>query len=169
MINNKSLDRTVQNRFMPVLRSCTQHHSKLSRLLHEVTTRQRSLSIAWLDLVNAYGSVNHDLIDFSLKHYHVLPQFNNIMANLYSGLSARITSNGWNTSTIPFGISVYKGDPLSAVILKHVINTLIDTLKTKSDLGIKLSKPTTHWANYSMLITLATLLTVQLSASSYIY
>ena len=38
MIDNKYLDRTVQKGFMPATPGCTEHHSKLARILHEMST-----------------------------------------------------------------------------------------------------------------------------------
>ena len=46
---------------------------------------------------------------------------------------------GWVTPTIPLEIGVYQGDPLSVVIFNTVINTLVDTLQTRIDLGYNLS------------------------------
>lgn len=95
--------------------------------------------MAWLDLANAYGSVDHSLIQFSLNHYHAPPKFSSIVDNLYSGLSAKILTDDWCTPFIPLKTGVYQGDPLSVVIFNTVINTLVDSVKNKTELGYKIS------------------------------
>ena len=58
---------------MPTIPGCTEHHLKLSSVLAEAHSNHKSLAICWLDLANAYGSVHHSLIQFSLRHYHAPP------------------------------------------------------------------------------------------------
>ena len=95
--------------------------------------------MCWLDLANAYGSVHHSLIQFTLKHYHAPPRFCQVLEALYSGLSAQVITADWATPLIPLQIGVYQGDPLSVVIFNTVINTLVDTLQTHLDLGYTIS------------------------------
>ena len=39
--------------------------------LRYVVRHQTAITVAWLSLANAYGSVNHMLIQFALEWYHV--------------------------------------------------------------------------------------------------
>ena len=96
--------------------------------------------MCWLDLANAYGCVHHALIQFSLQHYYDPPQFLSILQALYSGLSATIISADWETPLITLEKGVYQGDPLSVVIFNTVMNTLVDTISTRSDLGYQFSR-----------------------------
>ncbi len=79
------------------------------------------------------------LIQFSLSHYHAPSKFGSIVDSLYSGLSAMVLTDDWCTPCIPLKIGVYQGDPLSVVIFNTVINTLVDTVKNKPELGYKIS------------------------------
>ena len=146
MLGNKYLDRSVQKAFMTATPGCTEHHSKLGAILHEARKRHRSVTTAWLDLANAYGSVHHSLIKFSLNHYYAPPKFSAIVESLYDGIAAEVISDGWSTPLVPLQRGVYQGDPLSVVIFNTVINTLIDTLKTRTDLGYSLYK-SSHTVN----------------------
>ena len=44
-----------------------------------------------------------------------------------------------STPVIPIQVGVYQGDPLSVVIFNTVVNTMLDTLKTRTDLGYSFS------------------------------
>jgi len=109
---------------LPVTLGCVEHHLKLSSVLGEARKKHKSLTVCWLDLANAYGSVHHSLIDFSLTHYYAPPQFQNFLKAFYTDLSASVSTKNWSTPLISLEVRVYQGDPLSVV----VFNTLWLTL-----------------------------------------
>ena len=146
MLDNGYLNRSIQKAFMTATPGCTEHHSKLATILAEARRKHKSLAVSWLDLANAYGSVHHMLIQFAMKHYHTPPQLCLILESLYSDLSATILTPEWSTPSIPLKIGVYQGDPLSVVVFNTVINTLVDTLQVRNDLGYTLSD-STHCIN----------------------
>ena len=137
MTANEYFDISVQKAFLPTTPGCTEHHLKLATILGDARKKHKSLAVCWLDLANAYGSVHHTLISFALKHYSAPPQFRAIVQAFYTGLQARVTSG--ETPLIPLKVGVYQGDPLSVVIFNTVINTMIDTVQTRQDLGYKFS------------------------------
>ena len=140
MLINKYFDKSVQKAFMPATPGCSEHHLKLTTILSDAKRKHRSLAACWVDLANAYGSVHHSLIQFSLTHYHAPSKLYNLVKALYTGLAARVTSTSWSTPLIPIQLGVYQGDPLSVVIFNTVINTLVDTLQTRRDLGYRYSQ-----------------------------
>ena len=77
MISNNYLDTTVQKAFLLGMPGCLEQYEKLSAIIHEVHKRHRSLSVCWLDIANAYGSMHHQLIQFTMKHYHAPPLLHN--------------------------------------------------------------------------------------------
>ena len=122
----------------------TEHQAKLAALIKSARQHKRSLAIAWLDIANAYGSVHHSLIQFSLAHYHAPPEFSRLLQSWYTGLSATISTDEWSTDPVPLRVGVYQGDPLSVAIFLTVINTLSDTLCTSGDLGFSLPITINH-------------------------
>ena len=161
MLTNKFMDRTIQKAFLPATSGCTEHHCKLAGVLADARRNHKTLAVCWIDLANAYGSVHHSLIKFALTHYHAPPQFQNMVSALYTGLAAQVSTPRWSTTTMPLQIGVYQGDPLSVVIFNTVINTLVDLLSTRMDLGYSISK-TKHKVNLlSMLMIHALLRTHQ--------
>ena len=68
------------------------------------------------------------------------PQFSRIVKAFYTDLTAKVSSNSWTTPLLPLEVGVYQGDPLSVVIFNTVINTMIDTIHTRQDLGYQFSK-----------------------------
>ena len=109
MVTNKYLDSSLQKAFMPTVPGCTEHHQKLSSILAEAHSNHKSVAVSWLDLANAYGSVHHSLIDFSLRHYHAPPQFLSTVQALYTGLHAKVITAEWETPVISLQKGVYQG------------------------------------------------------------
>jgi len=137
MLDNNYMDTCIQKAFINGIPGCTEQQCKLASIIQEARKKHRSLSVCWLDLANAYGSVHHQLIHFTLNNYHAPDKMMNIVSSLYSGLGATVTADGWATPVIPFQIGVYQGDPFSVVIFNTVMCTLIDALQ---DLGYSFSQ-----------------------------
>ena len=94
--------------------------------------------MCWLDLANAFGSVHHSLIRFSLEHYHAPSCLVEAVSNLYEGLVGIVRTKEWSTEPFPIEVGVYQGDPLSVIIF----NTLVDTISQSPHLGYSLSSTT---------------------------
>ena len=82
---------------------CEEHQLKLSSIIRDANKNQRSLTVAWLDLAIAYGSVNHKLIEFALSHYHAPCLLIALTSNLHvpkpasnHHLSGRLTHSAFN-------------------------------------------------------------------------
>ena len=69
-------------------------------ILSETQSKHKALAVCWLDIANAYGSVHHSLIQFSLQHYHAPPQFLSILHALYSGLEATVITESLETPLV---------------------------------------------------------------------
>ena len=139
MLNNGYLNTSIQKAFVDGIPGCSEHHLKLLAMIEEAHQKHKSISICGLDIANAYGSVHHDLIRFSLQHYHALRDFIEIITNLYTDLTGIVRTKQWTTAPLHLGIGVFQGDPLSVSIFNTVMNTLVDTLLEHRNLGYHLS------------------------------
>ena len=140
MIDNGYLNTSIQKAFVDGIPGCTEHHLKLLSMIEDARRRGKSLSVCWLDIANAYGSVHHELIRFSLNHYHAPDHFIDIVTNLYTGLTGIVRTKSWTTEPFHLGIGVFQGDPLSVAIFNTVMNTLVDTLAEHRNLGYTFSQ-----------------------------
>ena len=100
MLENKYLNTSVQKAFIDGVPGCTEHHLKLLSIIREAQRKQRSLSVCWLDLAIAFGSVHHDLIRFSLSHNHAPQIMVSTISNLYKDLICVVSTKSWITSPI---------------------------------------------------------------------
>ena len=86
MISNGYLNTSVQKAFLPGVPGCLEQYTKLVAAITEAHKNHRSLTVCWLDLENAYGSVHHGLIDYALQHYHGPLCFRRVVSHLYTYL-----------------------------------------------------------------------------------
>ena len=142
MTVNGYIDTIVQKAFLPGIPSCFEQYQELMAIISKAHVKHISLTVCWLDLANAYGSVHHQLIDFCLRHYYAPEPFLKTIKSLYSNLGATVSSRSWSTRPIPLKTGVYQGDPLSVSIFNTVMATLADALKADRHLGYSLSRAT---------------------------
>ncbi|GFS63280.1 retrovirus-related Pol polyprotein from type-2 retrotransposable element R2DM [Nephila pilipes] len=111
---------------------CSEHNFLLQQAITGAKRHHLDLSMAWLDLENAFGSVPHRFILEALEHAGVPSSTVSLISALYTGSTSTIrTSAGW-TGPIPMRAGVRQGCPLSAIVfnlsLEQVLRTGISAL-----------------------------------------
>ena len=71
---NNYLDPNIQKAFLPTVPGVTEHHAKLASVIKTANQLNRSLSVAWLDIANAYMAVSITLSSNSAWHTITHPQ-----------------------------------------------------------------------------------------------
>lgn len=130
MASNHYLDTNIQKAIQSCIPGCEKHQVKLAFVVNDANQHQRSLTIAWLDLSNAYGSIRHQHIQFALSHYHVPPEFLALVSNLCENQQAVITCTQLETKPVDLSVAVFQGNPLSFSIFNTAINLLLDLIQT---------------------------------------
>ena len=88
----------------------------------------RGLVVTLLDLKNAFGEVNHNLIRTALAFHHVPDSFVQLFNSIYSEASTSVSINSKRTKNIPVNRGVLQGDPCSPLLFNLCFNTLMLTL-----------------------------------------
>ena len=73
----------------------------------DARTHGVDLCMSCIDIANAYGSVKHSLIHFSLEWYHLPEHFCELMWRYYEGLMASVMVGEAQTAWLRFGIGVF--------------------------------------------------------------
>lgn len=66
MIDNGYLKTSIQKGGISGFAGCLEHTGVLSQMIHEARIRKGDLTVVWLDLTNAFGTIPHDLIRTAL-------------------------------------------------------------------------------------------------------
>ena len=128
MVSNGYLVSTVQKGFMRDVAGCVEHSETVYRAALDARTHGRDLCMSWIDLANAYGSVKHSLIHFSLEWYHVPEHFCELMWRYYEGLMASVMVGDAQTAWFRFGIGVFQGCTISTVLFNAAFHTSFEHL-----------------------------------------
>jgi len=137
MTENKYIDKTVQKGFMKKTPGCLEHTQALMEELKDAKSKRRQIYVVWVDLMNAYGRVPHNLILFALRYYKFPEWLCNYMVSYYDELIVRVVTKEWKTKWFFYLIGLFQGDPLSVVLFLIVFNLLLDLLRNQNDLGYK--------------------------------
>jgi len=149
MTDNKYIDKSVQKGFLRKTPGCLEHTQALMEELKDAKTKRRQIYVVFVDLMNAYGRVPHNLILFALKYYKFPEWLIEYMMKYYDELIVRVVSKNWKTNWFFYMIGLFQGDPLSVVLFLIVFNLLLDLLKREQSLGYSpsfASSPTSNRA-----------------------
>ncbi|GFT00907.1 retrovirus-related Pol polyprotein from type-1 retrotransposable element R2 [Nephila pilipes] len=106
---------------------CSEHNFLLDQAITNAKCLHLDLSMAWLDLANAFGSVPHRFILEALEHAGVPSSTVAIISALYTGSTSTIrTSAGW-TGPIPMLAGMRQGCPLSAILFNISLEQILRT------------------------------------------
>ena len=149
MTANQYIDTSVQKGFLRKMPGCIEHTQALMEELRDAKTKRRQVYAVWIDLMNAYGRVPHELIVFALRHYKFPENVVQYIVKYYDELIVRVKTRKWKSKWFYYMIGLFQGDPLSVVLFLIAFNLLLDLLQVDRSLGYKpsfSSAPTTNRA-----------------------
>ena len=101
MLANQYVDTAIQKGWIPGFSVCVEHTSAITQLIREAKVSKGDITIIWLDLANAYGSIPHQLIMKALDHYHISEHVKELIKCYYNGISLSFTTEEISTGAIP--------------------------------------------------------------------
>ena len=63
MLDNDYMDTLVQNGGVPGVPGCLEHTTVFAKIIEDSKTNHGDLTVLWLDLTNAYGTIPHKLVE----------------------------------------------------------------------------------------------------------
>ena len=133
LLNNDLLDPSTQKAFLKGINGCIEHSFVMNELIAHARNKKKTIHVTFFDLADAFGSVEHNLINHTLKRNGIPEPIRNYVDNLYSRLNGTVKGPGWVSTPFPFRRGVFQGDPLSPIIFLIVFNPIIEYLKMKED------------------------------------
>jgi hypothetical protein len=81
-----------------------------------------------IDFTNAFGSVPHELILSTMKQRHFPRWTQNIVADLYNGVTSMIEKRGCRSDKIAWKRAVKQGCPLSPPLFNLCLEPLLQAI-----------------------------------------
>ena len=108
--------------------------------MEDARRSRRPLHLVWFDLRNAFGSVPHKLLWFSLRSIGVPDEVVSILMDIYEGFSFQVQTAGGLTGEIPQDRGVKQGCPLSPLLFNLAVEGLLRGIQVSSSRGYSLSE-----------------------------
>ncbi|CAG9562426.1 unnamed protein product [Danaus chrysippus] len=117
-----------QKGFLPGISGCLEHNTLLSESLKDARKSERQITVCWIDLENAFGSIQHELMLFALRWYNFPPLVRDMIASYYSKLRFSIITKEGPSKSLSYNVGLFQGCCLSPIAFNIVINILVDKL-----------------------------------------
>lgn len=126
LTTNGYIDTTVQKGGVPGFSGCVEHTSAISQLIREAKVNKSDLTVVWLDLANAYGSIPHKLIESALQYYHIPKHIQGMINAYFSGMKLRFMVGEKMTSWQRLEKGIVTGCTISVVLFVMGMNLIIN-------------------------------------------
>ena len=97
---NKYINEEVQKAGLPGVPGCIEHVSTIWSSIQKAKKDKTDLSVVWLDLANAYGSVPHSILFKAMEHFHIPERIRLLMRSYYGnfrmGFSTQEVTTAWH-------------------------------------------------------------------------
>jgi hypothetical protein len=138
---NQYVDTSVQKGGVPGFSGCVEHTSCITQLIREARMNNKDLTVVWLDLANAYGSIPHKLIEVALHHYHIPDHVKGLITEYLEGIHLRFTVGDKMTRWQRLEKGIVTGCTISVVLFIMGMNLIInagkrETRGPKTDSGV---------------------------------
>ncbi|CAG9568517.1 unnamed protein product [Danaus chrysippus] len=128
MLSNNYFRPNHQKGFLPGISGCLEHNTLLSESLKDARKSERQITVCWIDLENAFGSIQHELMLFALRWYNFPPLVRDMIASYYSKLRFSIITKEGPSKSLSYNVGLFQGCCLSPITFNIVINILVDKL-----------------------------------------
>ncbi len=110
LLANNFIEHNIQKGFTPHVSGTLEHTAQMAYIINQARIKQRSIVITLLDLKNAFGEINHNLIQCVLGYHHIPDHIKVLIKSLYTNFKTSIITSSFNTPFIPVGRGVLQGD-----------------------------------------------------------
>ena len=140
LLENNIINPSLQKGFLRGINGTMEHIFSLSTIVDNARTNKLPLSLTFVDLRNAFGSVAHAYIKDIMSYVKLPTEVQFYVSALYANLSAYISTKQWKTQSFSIGRGVFQGDTLSPLIFLLAFNPIIQAIHNTST-GYSLKLP----------------------------
>jgi hypothetical protein len=132
MLSNKYIDTAVQKGGIPGVAGCIEHTSVVTQIIKEAKENNGDLTVIWLDLANAYGSIPHKVIERVLQTYYIPPKIQALVEHYFNSFRMRFTVQDYTTAWQRLEVGIVTGCTISVVLFASAMNLLVKSAETTS-------------------------------------
>jgi hypothetical protein len=130
---NGYIDETVQKAEVPGIPGCVEHAFTIWEVIQMAKEEKEDLSVIWLDLANAYGSVPHKLLELAMEHFWIPEVIQRMMMEYYDNFVMRFTTGKFTTDWQRLEVGIAAGCTISVVLFVLVMEMILKSTETKDE------------------------------------
>ena len=131
LLKNGYIDTSVQKAGVPGFPGCVEHCAMIWHTIQEARLNKEDLSVVWLDLANAYGSVPHKLIEFSLEFFHVPEKLQMYLMKYYQAFHMRFSTAEYLTQWQRLEVGIPMGCTISPILFAMAMEVIVQSARTQ--------------------------------------
>ncbi|XP_078679452.1 uncharacterized protein LOC144915086 [Branchiostoma floridae x Branchiostoma belcheri] len=116
LLENGLVNTSVQKAGVPGFSGCLEHSSMIWHTIQSAKKSRKSLSVVWLDLANAYGSVPHALIKFAMQFLWIPDKVTNYVMQYYDNFHMRFSTTQYTTEWQRLEVGIPMGCAISPIL-----------------------------------------------------
>ncbi|RXN28661.1 reverse transcriptase [Labeo rohita] len=125
MTENGYINTAIQKGGIPGFSGCLEHIGVLSQMIQETKASNGNLTVVWLDLANAYGSIPHALIHAALDHYLIPQHIKGMIISYFGGIQLRFKTGHFTTQWQNLEKGIVTGCTISPILFIMGMNLII--------------------------------------------
>lgn len=125
VMSNGYINTSIQKAGIPGFAGCVEHGQAIWETIQLAKEQKGNLDVIWLDLVNAYGSVPHKVIEEALKFFHVPEVVIGWLMEYYKKFRMRFSVEGYTTRWQKLEVGVPMGCTVSPLLFVLAMEMLL--------------------------------------------
>ncbi len=122
---NKYIDTSVQKGGIPRVPGWLEHTGVITQLLREARETNGNLVVLWLDLVNAYGSIPHKVVECALQRHHVPVGITKLIMDYYNEFHLRVSTGPVTSDWCRLEVGIITGCTISVTLISLAMYMLV--------------------------------------------
>ncbi|XP_063058826.1 uncharacterized protein LOC134452393 [Engraulis encrasicolus] len=131
LLKNSYIDTSVQKGGIPGVPGCLEHTGVVTQLIREAREGKGDLTVLWLDLANAYGSIPHKLVEVALLQHHVPTKVIDLILDYYSNFRLRVTAGSGTSDWHRLEKGIITGCTISVILFALAMNMIVKSAEVE--------------------------------------
>ena len=133
---NGYVNESVQKAGLPGIPGCIEHAYSIWEAIQNAKSTEEDLSVVWLDLANAYGSVPHKLLLAALDHFWIPKEVQVILQKYYDSFLMRFTTESFTTDWARLEVGIAAGCSISVILFILVMEIILQATDTSEEITL---------------------------------
>lgn len=124
LLANNYIDTSVQKGGIAGVPGCLEHTGVVTQLIREARDHKGDLTVLWLDLANAYGSIPHKLVQTTMTKHHVPHHIADLILDYYNHFRMRVSAGGVTSDWHKLEVGI-TGCTISVILFAVAMNMIV--------------------------------------------